>query len=102
MGKKDDSKLEDILGAMGTRGCAWMLKQSGGTAYARVELGIQRTLSLRKTLKECLCREISAHDDHVETPNHKRLRKALGRKVASSKKYVLGVIRDIYWIGRVG
>ncbi|MED6163515.1 hypothetical protein PIB30_080671 [Stylosanthes scabra] len=30
------------------------------------------------------------------------IEQALGRYVASSGKYVLGVIRDIYWIGRVG
>ncbi|MED6161476.1 hypothetical protein PIB30_061021, partial [Stylosanthes scabra] len=28
------------------------------------------------------------------------IEQALGRYVASSWKYVLGVIRDIYWIGR--
>ncbi|MED6116492.1 hypothetical protein PIB30_100834 [Stylosanthes scabra] len=30
------------------------------------------------------------------------IEQALGRYVASSGKYVLGVIRDIYWIGLVG
>ncbi|MED6139173.1 hypothetical protein PIB30_081422 [Stylosanthes scabra] len=30
------------------------------------------------------------------------IEQALGRYVASSGKYALGVIRDIYWIGRVG
>ncbi|MED6184863.1 hypothetical protein PIB30_051546 [Stylosanthes scabra] len=143
---KGDSKLEKALGAMGMRGCAWMLKWKGGTVYARVELGIQgidsnpsesillrrfpfqifskcfemyderyvsqkvkegicginflasgnNRLSRRKVPKECLCREISTHDDHMETSNYERLRKARWRNVASSRKYVLRVIQDIY------
>ncbi|MED6126068.1 hypothetical protein PIB30_074824, partial [Stylosanthes scabra] len=59
------------------------------------------TLSRKRVPKEHPCREISAHDDHMETPNY-GIEQALGRYVASSGKYVLGVIRDIYWIGRVG
>ncbi|MED6140812.1 hypothetical protein PIB30_097065 [Stylosanthes scabra] len=46
--------------------------------------------------KEHPRREISTHDDHMETPNL-MIEQALGRYVASSEKYVLGVIRDIYW-----
>ncbi|MED6127078.1 hypothetical protein PIB30_084683 [Stylosanthes scabra] len=36
----------------------------------------------------------------METPNF-MIEQALGRYVASSGKYMLGVIRDIYWIGQV-
>ncbi|MED6126460.1 hypothetical protein PIB30_078693 [Stylosanthes scabra] len=86
---------------MGMEGCAWMLKCSGGTAFACFELGIQRTLSCKRVLKERPCHEISTHDDHMETPNYD-IEQALGRYVVSSGKYVLGVIQDIYWIGRVG
>ncbi|MED6114502.1 hypothetical protein PIB30_080845, partial [Stylosanthes scabra] len=35
-------------------------------------------------------------------PSIMMIEQALGRYVASSGKYVLGMIRDIYWIGRVG
>ncbi|MED6212547.1 hypothetical protein PIB30_084448, partial [Stylosanthes scabra] len=60
-----------------------------------------RTLIRKRMLKEHPCHEISAHDDHMETPNYD-IEQALRRYVASSEKYVLGVIRDIYWISRVG
>ncbi|MED6112856.1 hypothetical protein PIB30_065524 [Stylosanthes scabra] len=54
---------------------------------------------VKRVPKEHPCREISAHDDHMETPNYD-IEQALGRNVASSGMYMLGVIRDIYWIGR--
>ncbi|MED6175117.1 hypothetical protein PIB30_075415 [Stylosanthes scabra] len=47
-----------------------------------------RTLSRKRVLKEHPCREISAHDDHMETPIIK-IEQALWRNVASSGKYVL-------------
>ncbi|MED6175079.1 hypothetical protein PIB30_075106, partial [Stylosanthes scabra] len=72
------------LGVMGMTGRNWMLKWSRRTVHACVELGIQRTLSRRKAIKERLCREISAHNDHMETPNCEKLSKALGHNVASS------------------
>ncbi|MED6221104.1 hypothetical protein PIB30_051205 [Stylosanthes scabra] len=94
---------------MGVKGFTWVLKWSGGTAYACFELGIQestretyeliliwteakpnfpvsqRTLSRKRVPKEHPCREISAHDDHMETPNYD-IEQALGRYVASSGK----------------
>ncbi|MED6185977.1 hypothetical protein PIB30_062341 [Stylosanthes scabra] len=63
-------------------------------------LNVARTLSRKRVLKEHPCREISAHDDYMETPNYD-IEQALGRYAASSGKNVLGVIRDIYWIGQM-
>ncbi|MED6127255.1 hypothetical protein PIB30_086352 [Stylosanthes scabra] len=103
---------------MGTSGGAWNAQWSDGTAYVYDELGIQEANegiyginflasdnSGLSVVEGCL------RNTHVVKYRHMMitwkppimiLSKALGRYVASSGKYVLGMIRDIYWIDRVG
>ncbi|MED6226777.1 hypothetical protein PIB30_107025, partial [Stylosanthes scabra] len=47
-GRWSNSKLEDALGVMGMEGCAWVLKWSGGTAFARLSLKSRYGLGLVK------------------------------------------------------
>ncbi|MED6164869.1 hypothetical protein PIB30_094251, partial [Stylosanthes scabra] len=47
-GRWSNSKLEDAWGVMGMEGYAWVLKWSGGTAFARLRLESRYGLGLVK------------------------------------------------------
>ncbi|MED6164794.1 hypothetical protein PIB30_093621, partial [Stylosanthes scabra] len=98
-----DDVIEGLRKLMEVVGAEFMYldsQWSGGTTYVCVELGIQEVkegifginfpasgMLERRARKERRCYEISAHDDHMETPNYEI------EQSARAYRNVLGKVR---------